>query len=287
MSRDDVAAVWSTVSFEGTSITATPLLSEDALKKTLAYSANTDLKNIRISDSARQDDSNYTVTVGLTRDSHDTTMRIHVRRDNSRSNWVIYPFWKVVIPPSTIHITSFKNSGAITIDGIDSGLPDGGGAVEVIPGQHEVNLAATNIFDANTRVVDGTNDKSVTFTATLNARAGVAINQAISGLFAQCAASQQIAPANCPNSTFALGNHQVNVHWTLVGDPTSQMQLSIADAVDTITASGQWKMHVAYDYWWDFDSSYVQHWDEDVNGYFTDTLHWNGSGFDITAQSGY
>jgi hypothetical protein len=77
----------------------------------------------------------------------------------------------------------------------------------------------------------------------------------------------------------------VQCSWNLIGDPTSGMQLSIADQLDTISATGQWKMHVSYDYSYDFDPGYVQHWDEDVNGSFDDTLRWNGSGFDITSQS--
>ena len=287
VSQGDVNAVWSMVSYEGGTTTASSLLSLDALKKTLSRSANTDLSNFRVSDSARQDDSNYMVSVTVTKGEQQTTMHLHLRRDTSRSNWLIYPFWRVVIPASVVQITSFKHGGAITVDGIDSGLSDTGGTIGVIPGQHAIDLAPTDIFEGGNQLADASNDTTVTFSPTLNAQATEAVHNAIAGLFTQCAAAQSISPANCPNSTFALGNHQTNVRWTLIGDPTSQMQLSIADAVDTIMASGQWKMHVSYDYWYDFDPGYVQRWAEDINGYFGDTLHWNGSGFDVTSQSPY
>lgn len=287
ISRGDADTVWSMVSYEGGSATSSPLLSKAALRRMLSYSANTSLSAIRVSDSARDDDSHYTVGLSLTKDGQPTTMRLHLRRDASRSNLVIYPSWRVVIAPTNIQITSFKHAGTIYVDDFQVGLSDGGGLIAVIPGQHNVALAPTDIFEGNSQVVDASNDASATFTATLTAQATTAVAKSIGDLFARCAASQQLSPPNCPNSTYGLGDHRSGVHWSLVGDPTSGMQLTIGNAEDTIAASGQWKMHVAYNYWYDFDASYVQNWDEDVSGYFDDTLHWNGGGFDITNQSGY
>jgi hypothetical protein len=286
-SRGDATSVWSMVSYEGSSASSTPLLSEDALRKMLTYAANTGLSNIRVRDSARQDDSNFLVNVLFTKSGQPTSIRLHVRRDTSRSNWLLYPSWRIVIPSSAVQITSFLHAGAITVDGFPTGLSDSSGRVEVIPGQHEVDLASTDIFDADHQIADAANDTSVTFKATLTSQATIAVQKAISDLFTRCASGQVIAPTNCPNSSYAFGDHQSSVHWSLVGDPTSAMQLSIADQLDTITASGQWKMHLTFDYWYDFDSAYVQHWNQDVSGYFNDTLHWNGSGFDITSQGGY
>lgn len=285
--RGDVDSVWSMVTYEATSPESTPLLSKAALKEMLTYSNNVNLSNVRVTDSARQDDSNFVVTVELTRSGQGGSLRLHVRKDTSRSNWLIYPFWKVVIAPSNVQITGFTHAGNVTVDGFDVGVSNATGSIEVIPGQHAVDMAQTDIFDGDHQLVDASSDASVTFKATLNAAASTAVRKAIGDLFTHCASAQQIEPSGCPNSTFAFGNHQSAVHWSLVGDPTSGMQLSIADQNDTITASGQWKMHVSFDYWYDFDPGYVQHWDQDVSGSFNDTLHWNGSSFDITSQSGY
>ncbi len=285
--RGDADAMWSMVTYESASPTSTPLLSRAALKEMLTYPNNINLSTIRVTDSARQDDSNFRVTVQLTRNGQDSSVRLHLRKDTSRSNWLIYPFWKVVIPPSNIEITGFTHAGNVTIDGFDAGVTDATGSVQVIPGQHGADMMQTDIFDGDHQLVDASSDASLTFKATLNAAATTAGLKAIGDLFAHCAAAQQAQPASCPNSTFVLGDHQSGVKWTLIGDPTSGMTWTIADQVDTITASGQWKMHVSYAYWYDFDPGYVQHWDEDTSGYFNDTMHWNGSSFDIMSQSGY
>jgi hypothetical protein len=71
-----------------------------------------------------------------------------------------------------------------------------------------------------------------------------------------------------------------------VGDPFANVKLSSGDAAETVIASGDWQMHVSYDYWWDSGRRPIERWDEDISGNFTDTLHWNGSGFDITSYSG-
>jgi hypothetical protein len=286
-SHGDANLMYSMLTFEGSSATSTPLLTRDALSKMLSWGSNSDLHNIAISDSARVDDSNYLVTLQFTKAGQSKTTRLHVRRDTSRSNWVIYPAWKIVIAPSAIRITSFQHAGQLTIDGLDAGVSGTEGSVEVIPGEHDVALAATDIFEGDHQSVDAANDTNVTFTATLTVAATKAVNRAISDLFSHCAALEQVRPSECPNSTYAFGDHQSHIHWSLIGDPTAAMKLSIGDQVDTIKAQGDWKMHVSYDSWYDFDPQYVRHWDEDVSGYFDDTLHWNGSGFDIINQSGF
>lgn len=285
--RGDSDAMWLIASYESASGSGGELLSKAALTKMLDDPANKALSDIRVTDSARVDDSNYAVTVQLKRDGQDSNLSLHIRKDASRSNWLIYPAWRVVIRASRIAISSFKYAGGVTIDGFAVNMTDVSGSVEVIPGRHHAALASTDIFVGDTQIVDATTDATVSFKATLTADASNAVNTAIGGLFVHCAAVHQLNPAGCPNSAYALGDHQTNVVWSLVGDPTANMQLAIGDLPDVITANGQWTMHLSFTYWYDFDPSYVQHWTEDVNGYFTDTLHWNGSGFDITNQSGF
>jgi len=285
--RGNADAMWALATYQSASGTGGELLSKAALSKMLSDPVNTALSDIHVTDSARADDSNFTITVQLKRDGQDGAVPLHVRKDASRSNWLIYPAWRVVIPASTVMITTFKYAGAVTIDGFASGVTDVSGSVEVIPGRHQVALQSTDIFIGDTQVVDATTNANVTFKATLTSTATTAVNTAISNLFTRCAAVHQLSPAGCPNSAYPLGDHQSNVSWSLVGDPTSGIQLAIGDQVDTITANGQWKMHLSYTYWYDFDPGFVEHWDEDVSGYFNDTLHWNGSGFDITNQSGF
>jgi hypothetical protein len=284
-SRGNADAMWSLATYQSASGTGGELLSKAALTKMLSDPVNTALSDLHVTDSARVDDSNFTVSVQLRRNGQDRIVSLHVRKDASRSNWLIYPAWRVVIPPSMIAITTFKYAGGVTIDGLASGVTDVAGSVEVIPGRHQVALQSTDIFIGDTQIVDATTNANVTFKATLTGAATTAVNTAITTLFTSCAAAHQVNPAGCPNSTYALGNHQSSVTWSLVGDPTSGMQLAIGDQVDTITARGQWKMHLSYTYSYDFDPGYVEHWDEDVSGYFNDTLHWNGSVFEITNQS--
>lgn len=284
-SRGDAAAMWSAAIYQSGSGTGGELLSKPALTKMLDDPVNRALSDIRVSDSARIDDSNYAITVELKHDGQDSTVLLHVRKDASRSNWIIYPAWRIVVPASAIVITGYKFAGAVTIDGFASGVTDASGSVEVLPGRHHIVLESTDIFAGDTQIVDASTNAVVTFKATLSSAATTAVNKAISDLFVSCASAHQVRPAGCPNYSYALGDHQSDVAWSLIGDPTANMRLAIGDQLDTITASGQWKMRLSYTYWYDFDTSYVQHWDEDTSAYFNDTLHWNGSGFDITNQS--
>jgi hypothetical protein len=286
-SRGDAGAMWSTATYQSASGTAGQLLSKAALTKMLDDPVNRALSDIHVSDSARIDDSNYAITVQLKHDGQDSTVLLHVRKDASKSNWIIYPAWRIVVPASAIVITGYRFAGAVMIDGFASGITDASGSVEVLPGRHHIVLEPTDIFAGDTQIVDAATNAVVTFKATLSSAATTAVNKAISDLFVRCASAHQVRPAGCPNYSYTLGDHQSDVAWSLIGDPTANMRLAIGNQLDTVTASGQWKMHLSYTYWYDFDASYIRHWDEDTNGYFDDTLHWNGSGFDITSQSGF
>lgn len=246
--RGDSDAMWSIASYQSASGTGGELLSKAALAKMLQDPANRDLSGIQISDSTRADDSNYTITVQLRRDGRDSTLALHVRKNASKSNWLIYPAWRVVVPASNIEITTFSYAGAVTVDGFAAHLRDASGSVEVIPGHHKIVLEPTDIFAGDSQVVDATTDADATFKATLTSAATTAVNKAIGDLFARCAAVHQVRPAGCPNYSYALGDHQSKVAWRLLGDPTASMQLAIGDQIDTITARGQWKMHLSYTY---------------------------------------
>lgn len=45
-------------------------------------------------------------------------------------------------------------------------------------------------------------------------------------------------------------------------------------------------MHVAFDYWSNSSYARVKRWDQDLTGDFSDTLNWNGAGFDVASQAG-
>jgi hypothetical protein len=172
------------------------------------------------------------------------------------------------------------------IDGIDTGVSNTPSSVPVIPGIHYIQLAPTDIFAGDIKQLDASGDTSVAFDTQLSVRASAALTKAIDAFFNQCAQAQQLGPAGCPNSTSPTGDHQSQIHWTLLGDPSTNVKLSSGDAVETVIAAGTWQMHVAYDYWASSGHARVQHWDEDISGVFADTLLWNGSAFEVTSHSG-
>jgi len=259
---------------------------KDALKAMLAYSDNHNITNVSVTGSSHQNDANYTITVHLTRAGQPTTNQLHLRRDQSRSNWLVYPYWRVVVSPSVVQIKTYPHAGEVTLDGIDTGTSGTPGSVDVIPGVHRLQLTPTGIFAGDIQQIDASGDASVAFDLQLSGPASAAATMTIDTFFDQCAKVQQLNPAGCPNSTSPIGDRQSLIGWTLLGNPSANVKLSSGDAIDTVIASGTWKMHVSFDYWSNSGNGRVQHWEEDIGGDFTDTLQWNGSGFAVTSHSG-
>ncbi len=286
-SRGDADAMWALMEFDPVApSTSSRFLTKGALQTMLGYGDNRDITNVSVATSSRDDDANYTITAHLTRAGQPTTVQLRLRRDQSRSNWLVYPYWRVVVAPSVILFRTYPHAGEVTLDGIDTGISGILGSVDVIPGVHRVQLVPTGIFAGDTKQIDAFGDATVAFDLQLSGPASVAATMTIDTFFDHCAKVQELSPAGCPNSTPPIGDRQSLIGWTLVGDPSANVKLSGGDAVETVIASGTWKMHVSFDYWSNSGNTRVQHWEEDAGGDFTVTLLWNGSGFDVTSHIG-
>jgi hypothetical protein len=167
-------------------------LMKDALKAMLAYSDNHNITNVSVAGSSHQNDANYTITVHLTRAGQPTTNQLHLRRDQSRSNWLVYPYWRVVVSPSVIQIKTYPHAGEVTLDGIDTGISGTPGSVDVIPGVHRLQLTPTGIFAGDTKQIDASGGASVAFDLQLSGPASAAATMTIDTFFDQCAKVQQL-----------------------------------------------------------------------------------------------
>jgi len=186
-----------------------------------------------------------------------------------------------------IKITKYQHAGQLSLDGLVTGLSSETGSIAVIPGLHRLDLASTDIFASDSRVVDASVDTTVAFSAQLSSTAFGSLKQAIGVLFAQCARAQMLNPPGCPNAASPIaGYRQSRIQWTLVGDPVASMSVGAGDVIDSVIASGEWQMHVSFDYWSNSGSARVKRWDQDVTGTFSVALRWNGTDFAASTPTG-
>jgi hypothetical protein len=115
--------------------------------------------------------------------------------------------------------------------------------------------------------------------------ASAAAMETIDAYFDRCASAQKLRPTGCPNWTLQVGDHQSRVRWALTNDPFATVKLS-NESTGGLVATGVWMMHVSFDYWLDARSGRVKRWDQDIAGDFSDTMIWNGVGFDVTKSTG-
>ncbi len=284
----DVNGMWALMTFNTKALSApSPFLTRGALKAMLAVAGNRDLSAFNLAHSTREDDSDYSVTINFKRAGEPATADLHLQRDSTHANWLIYPYWRVVVVPSVVNITTYQPAGQLTLDGIDTGLSSTTGSIVVIPGLHRLDLAPTDIFAGDSRLIDASGDVDVAFDAHPSATTSAALAKAIGSYIAQCAQARSLNPSGCPNSASPIaGYRQSRIHWTPVGDPLVGNTVNSGAAMDSVVGSGAWQMHISFDYWSDSGSARVRRWDQDITGTFSVTLLWNGSEFVVTTQTG-
>jgi hypothetical protein len=283
-SKGDATAMWQLATFESNGARFNQLLSREALAAMMAYDVNRQISGAKVVDIQQVDGETTAVTVSLSQHGNAGTTKFTVRKDPHTKHLLIYPSWKVVIPAATINVSRFNYAGALTVDRITINSDDSSLQLEVIPGHHQIHLAATPLFDGSLETVDATSGQaSAEFRPTLSSSATSAGEAAIKTAFQQCAASHDLKPAGCPQEEFSIGDTISNVQWTVVGDPTADMQFRIGDAPNTLDVSGSFKMSVSYD--WQFSDGYAGHENRDDTGPFSATLRWNGTGFDVVSFS--
>ncbi len=278
--RGDVNAMWSRASYVRGDGSYERLFNQVALRAMMQLSANTSLRDVRITSTRQLDGASSLVAVSLMWNGVARDLTFTVRKDPSTSHWLFYPSWKVEIPYSTVTVTLPNQPGTILVDGI---YPPPGTiqtSIKVILGFHEVAMLETPLLDGTSQQVDAVADTSATVPGTISKSATAAAGDAVKYGFSHCT-----SPDNCFDHTYSAPNTNFNYYMplpgygdvfytkyliTLTGDPTATMKLTVQADKGKVSVSGP----CTSTYTINGSHQYA------LKGDFTGTLTWNGGGFD-------
>lgn len=190
--------------------------------------------------------------------------------------YLLYPDWRVVVTPSLLTWLPPVADAKILIDG----TPASGRAALTLPGYHKLTLVGGALFADSTQDVPEAQSlaQPVRFPLRLTAQANTAAKNAVNAYFTNCAARSSALPSGCPQA--AADWTPINVHWTLIGDPSSQMEVDVeanpgssqASAVPQVVAHGHYLMTVVFD-----GTGGTKH--RFSGGTYALALNWDGSQF--------
>jgi len=255
--RGDVNGMWSNGTFE-TGGGSQDFFSKDALAAMMANDQNRAVSDVSITSTQNLDSSTSKLGVAMTWAGTQITQTYTVSRDTSRVHDLFYYSWRVEIPAQAITMTLPNQPGAVTVDGISVSSPS---TVQVIQGYHSVQMAATDIYDAATQVVNASAaSAAVTFPSTVSQGAFKAAADSVKGAFANetCDTTKYF---DCPNHKYTVpsgfydtlpaagGDIRANSSWIIVftGDPTTNMKLVVTTDAGKVTASGTCAMALTVD----------------------------------------
>jgi hypothetical protein len=259
-----------------------------ALQGMLALPANRNIRNVKLTGDRQIDGSSHAITVSMSWNGTNRSQTLTVRKDPADVHWLFYPSWRVEIPASRIQVTLPNQPGIISLDGIP-GSSENQTAIQAVPGFHRVSMAATDFYDPSSADTDAVDSPAtVSLTGTIRASAIQAAQTAIKAGFNSCDAAKYDA---CFNHTYPAPDRNFiyyfklpgygNINYTrylysLRGDPTAGMKLTIGADAGKVTVSGTCAATITVD-----GSRKYQ-----VNGDYTGTLTWGGGDFgsDLTWQ---
>ena len=253
-----------------------------AIKGMLQLPANSNIRNVRITDDRAVDGSTRSVTVSLSWNGSERSQTLSVRQDPAQSHWLFFHSWRAQIPSSLIHVTLPNQPGNVLLDGIPT-TTEGRTAIRAVPGFHRISMDSTTIWDSASQDVDAVDTSaSVTLAGTIRASAIDAAKQAVKDGFGSCDAAKYDGCFNhtykAPDSNFIYyfklpGYGNVNYTRyvvTLRDDQTADMKMTVGADNGKISVSGTCRETMTV------DGSRKYSLKGDWNG----TLTWNGSGFD-------
>lgn len=226
------------------------LFTRSAIESMMNVRQNSDLRNIKVVSSQAIDSSTQSVAVSMTWAGKPHRETYTVRKDNSKSRFLFYHAWRIVIPSVTIHVSLPNQPGKFEVDGITPSASDVS-IVQVVEGYHKMTMSATFAYDKTSQVVDAADGSpTATFAPSVNSTVAAEAGTAIRFAFTNCDASQY---TGCFDHTYSAPNDGQRwffdlpgygkVFWTtyritLLGDPTSGMTLDVPSDAGTLHASG-------------------------------------------------
>jgi len=212
---------------------------------------NSEIREVKVTEMHDIGSGVKSVTVSMVRAGNTHIQNYTVRKDPGRVNWFLYPSWRIEIPSTTIHITLPNQAGPITVDGVDPPPGANPGEIQTISGFHVVNMASTSILDRSTQLVDATDpNATVTMPGNVGDAALVLARAAVTDAFKNCDAAKH---SGCINHTYRAPNNNyiyflrlpgygevdyTTYQFTLAGDPTSGMKLTVESETGKVSVSG-------------------------------------------------
>lgn len=235
---NDASAVWDDVDVSGSTGATQHLTGQSDLKAMMALSENHHPRRDAIATTRTDTNgSSSTVTVSWKEGSQAQTETLVLRRavDN---RYLFFSNWRIVIVPATLSFDLPASDTKATLDGTPVAASGNTVTVSVFPGYHKVSASTSSLFEADTQTVNVSGNSTLKFSLTLTSAASSAIAKSLGDFFAKCAAATVASPAGCPQSSFDSGS---GFKWTVVGDPTSALALSI-DSSNKVHAIGHYLM---------------------------------------------
>jgi hypothetical protein len=224
------------------------LATKDELKAMLNLPENkhSSRDSINVTQLADYGTGNVVVSAQYNEAGHPVSEQLGLTRSTNDKKFGFYPYWKVVVVPGYLGFTGAPDGAVLSVDGI--GIPAGTATVATYPGTHQVTAGATTIFAADTEKVTAASNQGAqaTFKTQLTSAAKNQATQALKTAFAACAQATTPSAQNCPQNFYGL---QGTATWTLVGDPTSGLQLAVTPTYTNsvvLVADGHFMMTFAY-----------------------------------------
>jgi hypothetical protein len=250
-SRGDVNGMWANATYDRGEGSYSAFFDKTAVAGMMSSHENRDLRNIKVISVTAVDSNTSTVTVSLRWHGVPRSITLTVRKDSANVHWLLYPSWRVGIPSTTMHLTLPNQVGPILVDGISS--PSGASATTIVAimGFHEVRMRATDFYDSSAQTVDAVEPASVTLKGNLSQTAVTAANAAVThNLNTSCDPAKY---DDCPGHTYSAPDRNyiyyfsvpghgdvdyTNYVYTLTGDPTSGMTMTVGADAGKVSVSG-------------------------------------------------
>jgi len=281
MSRGDVAYMVANGNYPKGNLGPDYFLGPGSVQAMMAIHDNRAIANVRVTGVKTLDSRTSSVTVSMTWAGSERSQTFMAHHDESRRHFLLYHSWLIDMPVTTIKITLPLQPGGVGIDGVYGQAVN---TVSVIQGFHSVSMHATDLYDTQTQVVDARDDAgAAAFKAQLSSEAVTWAAEAVRDAFQtpgwkcdpssiDCLGQRYTAPRGA-REILQMDGGDITAYkswiFTFTGDPTTDMNLVVAERNGIVNATGTCQMQLLVD----GGRKYLYH------GQWSFTLTWGMNGF--------
>jgi len=242
----DSNAVWNNAEVAAAGQSTTASLIDQAAMRAALSNGYRDLKSFAIDSVSDVNAATAAVAVTVGTSSGSKQLRVVVVRSSDR-RYGLYPIWRVELAPVILQFKLPAVASQVSIDARSLSLPTGDSTVAVLPLEHRLTWAGSDLIAPQTVKVDAmvSRDQAVPYVPTLTAsglsKAKAAVTAYLVGdVCVRRTTTEQ--SSSCPQSTNAYVTY--TGQWSLVGDPTND--LAISSDGQNLTAIGHYEMVFSY-----------------------------------------